>query len=379
MRKLKIGIMGARGIPNQYGGFEQFAEHLSVSLVNRGHDVSVYNSSLHPYREKEFKGVQVIHCRDLENKLGTAGQFIYDFNCISDARKRKYEVLLHLGYTSDSIWYWRWPRQSINMMNMDGMEWQRSKYSKPVKRFLRWAEGLAVRHLPYLIADSTAIQEYFFTRYGKKPAYIPYAATPFTAPSPLVLEKYRLLPQQYFLVIARIEPENNIEMIIKGYLSARHPFPLFIIGNINNKYGGYLQEKYRNPGIRFCNGIYNQEDLNNLRYYSHAYFHGHSVGGTNPSLLEAMACQCHIAAHANGFNRAVLEHAANYFSSERELTEIIQSPPAPGLLVQYKAKNLEKIRTEYTLERITDAYESLMLSAAGEHPLVVAPPAARAV
>ena len=110
MRRLKIGILGTRGIPNNYGGFEQFAEYLSLGLVQRGHDVYVYNSAKHPYQRKEWNDVQIIHCKDAESKLGTAGQFLYDLNCINDARRRHFDVLLHLGYTSDSIWHWRWPK-----------------------------------------------------------------------------------------------------------------------------------------------------------------------------------------------------------------------------------------------------------------------------
>jgi hypothetical protein len=139
---MKIGILGTRGIPNAYGGFEQFAEHLSCGLVKKGHEVFVYNSNLHPYQQTEWHGVQIIHCRDLENKLGTAGQFVYDWNCINDSRKREFDILLHLGYTSDSIWHWRWPRKTIHIVNMDGLEWKRSKYNKPTQRFLKWAESL---------------------------------------------------------------------------------------------------------------------------------------------------------------------------------------------------------------------------------------------
>ena len=136
MRRLKIGILGTRGIPNHYGGFEQFAEYLSLGLVQRGHDVYVYNSANHPYQNAEWNDVQIIHCKDPESKLGTFGQFFYDLNCINDARKRNFDILLHLGYTSDSVWHRRWPKNTINMMNMDGLEWMRSKYNKPTKWFL---------------------------------------------------------------------------------------------------------------------------------------------------------------------------------------------------------------------------------------------------
>jgi glycosyltransferase involved in cell wall biosynthesis len=379
MKKLKIGILGTRGIPNHYGGFEQFAEHLSLGLIRKGHDVSVYNSSLHPYKEKEWNGVQVIHCKDLENKIGTAGQFIYDWNCINDSRKRNFDVLLHLGYTSDSVWHWRWPKKAANIVNMDGLEWQRSKYNKPTQRFLRWAESLAAKNAHSLVADSPAIRDHLIVHYNKIPVYIPYGAAVFTQPDPVVIEKYALLPQHYFLLIARMEPENNIEMIIQGYLASASRFPLFVIGNITNTFGKYITSKYNDPRIKYSDAIYDKYELDNLRYYSDLYFHGHSVGGTNPSLIEAMACECYIAAHDNRFNKAVLNAEANYFSTPGDIQSIISKPEAALTLEQWKKSNIEKIRTTYNQEKIVDSYEKLMLNACGENQPAMRLPVAKAV
>jgi glycosyltransferase involved in cell wall biosynthesis len=371
MRKLKIGILGTRGIPNHYGGFEQFAEHLSQGLLQRGHDVAVYNSSLHPYKKREWNGVQIIHCRDWEHKIGTAGQFFYDLNCINDARKRNFDVLLHLGYTSDSVWHWRWPKKTVNIVNMDGLEWQRSKYNKPTQRFLKWAESLAAGNAHTMIADSPEIQEYHFKTYGKKPIYIPYGAEPFAEPDPSVLAKYNLMTQQYFLLIARMEPENNIEMIIRGHIAASHKYPLFVIGNITNQFGKYIIAKYNTPFIKFSDAIYDQFELDNLRYYSSLYFHGHSAGGTNPSLLEAMACGCRIAAHDNRFNRAVLHSEADYFQSIIDVAGIINAPRTTSTIDNWKKINLDKIRTIYNQEKIVDDYEELMLNACGVKKMIV--------
>ena len=371
MRKLRIGIMGTRGIPNHYGGFEQFAEYLSAGLAQRGHYVAVYNSRRHPYQQKEWNSVQIIHCSDPEHRIGTAGQFFYDLNCINDARKRDFDVLLHLGYTSDSIWYWRWPKNSINMVNVDGMEWMRSKYNKPTRRFLKWAESLAAHHAQVLIADSPQMQHHFYTQYGKKPFYIPYGAEVFTQTDASVPATYELAAHQYFLLVARMEPENNIEMILKGYLEAQHKYPLLVIGNIENKFGKHLTETYRHRNIQFAGSVYEQYTLNNLRYYSTQYFHGHSVGGTNPSLLEAMACRCNIAAHNNVFNKAVLQNEADYFSTCNEVASIIDSPPNSFVMAKRKQSNLERIRTFYNMEKNIDDYERLMLQACGEKNLIV--------
>ena len=124
---MKIGILGTRGVPNYHGGFEQFAEYLSLGLLKRGLDVYVYNSHNHPYQEKIYKGVKIIHKNDPEHKLGTAGQFIYDLNCIRDSRKRNFDIIYQLGYTSSSIWWWLMPKKTIIVTNMDGLEWKRTK------------------------------------------------------------------------------------------------------------------------------------------------------------------------------------------------------------------------------------------------------------
>ena len=180
---MKIAILGTRGIPNHYSGFEQFAEFFSVYLAENGHDVYVYNSHDHLYQEKTYKGVHIIHQYDPEYKLGTFGQFIYDFNCIMDSRKRDFDIILQLGYTSNSIWFFLLPKKPIIITNMDGLEWKRSKYSKPVQQFLKFAERLAVKSSNHLISDSLGIQTYLKEKYEVTSTYIPYGAKVFENPN----------------------------------------------------------------------------------------------------------------------------------------------------------------------------------------------------
>lgn len=360
---MRIGILGTRGIPNRYGGFEQFAEILSVGLAEKGHELFVYNSSLHPYKEKEFGKVQIIHCKDPENKFGTAGQFIYDRNCLVDARQRNFDVLLHLGYTSDSVWWRRWPKDIIHIVNMDGLEWMRAKYNALTRRFLKYAEKLAAKHADLLIADSLGIQDYLLHKYEKNAVYIPYGAFVFDSPGKEMLKSSNNEPYSYSLLIARMEPENNIEMIIKGWLAAATSYPMLIIGNDKNKYGRLLRKKYEQAQVQFLGPVYDPALLNNLRYYSRLYFHGHSAGGTNPSLLEAMACCCRIAAYDNIFNRAVLGDDAFYFSSVTDIQNIITREDDEKTIKEKQERNLEKIRTVYSWPKIITAYEELMLAA----------------
>jgi glycosyltransferase involved in cell wall biosynthesis len=359
---MKTGIIGTRGVPNQYGGFEQLAQYLSAGLAEKGHDVTVYNPHNHLFKEKYWNGVHIIHCFNPENKIGSAGQFIYDLNCIRDARKRNFDVLLHLGYTSDSVWHRRWPKKAVNLVNMDGMEWKRNKYGYLARQFLKRAEALAAKHADILIADSPAMQQYLADQYGKQAFYIPYGAEIFEQPDAGQLSLLWLQPRSYYLMIARMEPENNMEMVINGYLkSGAQNFPLVIIGGTSNRYGSYLVKKYSSKHILFPGAIYDPVLLNNLRYYSSIYFHGHSAGGTNPSLLEAMACGCRIAAHRNIFNQFVLGDDANYFSSVEDVTTILVSTTEENSIRQKTESNLQKIRTNYHPQSIIDSYEAVML------------------
>ncbi|HEU5164338.1 MAG TPA: DUF1972 domain-containing protein [Chitinophagaceae bacterium] len=356
---MKIGILGTRGIPNTYGGFEQFAQYLAEGLVEKGHGVFVYNSSTHSYKQPFWKEVQIIHCADPENKIGTAGQFIYDFNCLRDARRRNFDILLQLGYTSSSVWHRYWPKDAVNIVNMDGLEWKRAKYNKLTQRFLKWAESLAANYADTLIADSIGIKDYIKKKYQKEALYIPYGAD---IPGSFVeeaLTNFGLKRNQYYLLIARMEPENNIEPVILGYLQSEQFYPLLIIGSTDNKYGQFLFKKYASDSIRFPDAIYDQAIINALRHYSALYFHGHSVGGTNPSLLEAMACGCNIGAHDNVFNRAILGDQARYFSVPSEVKEIITQSLQPDVILQHRQKNIEKIKTSYNWKKIIADYEIL--------------------
>ncbi|MCW3090211.1 MAG: glycosyltransferase family 1 protein [Ferruginibacter sp.] len=288
--ELKIAIIGSRGIPNQYGGFEQLAEHLSVGLVNKGHAVTVYNSHKHPYQANEYNGVEIIHCMDTEHLMGTAGQFIYDLNCVRNARTKTFDVLLFLGYTSSSIWGRLYPKKPVIISNMDGLEWKRRKYSLSVRKFLKYAEKLAVKHSDFYISDSQVIQSYLKGRYNIDSEYIAYGAAVINNDSATLLTKNGLSKQDYCMLMARMEPENNIETILDGFHQSNTHKHFVVVGNVNNHFGKYIANKFSDdPRIKFLGALFDPMQTHELISNSWIYFHGHSVGGTNPSLLEAMA------------------------------------------------------------------------------------------
>jgi len=356
---MKIAILGTRGIPNNYGGFEQFAEYLSKGLVQLGHEVYVYCGSDHIYKEKTWHGVHLIHQPNPEGRLGTAGQFFYDLFCILNSRRQKFDLILQLGYTSNSIWGRLLPSQAVVVTNMDGLEWRRSKYSKKVQTFLKYAEKLAVKTSDFLIADSLGIKSYLKQTYQVEATYIPYGTDVVLKTDERILKAYGVEANSYNLLIARMEPENNIEVILDGYINSNTEQPILIIGNANNTFGLYLKDKFKSDNrIKFIGPNYDMVALNNLRYFSKVYFHGHSVGGTNPSLLEAMGSGAFICAHDNEFNKAILGEDAFYFKSNLDVRDILNSNFSKVDKKQEIENNFAKVNQLYRWPLIISAYES---------------------
>ena len=365
---MKIAILGTRGIPNNYGGFEQFAEFLSVGLVKKGHDVTVYNPHFHIYPEKSFNGVAIRYIYSPEEWMGASANFVYDFLCLKDALRLNFDIILECGYHSNAPSYYlmNGRRNPVLITNMDGLEWMRSKWNRPTRWLIKQLEKIAVEKSHYLVSDNLGIQNYYRKVFNMNSTFIPYGAEPVNEVDPSYLQSYSLKEQDFYLLIARLEPENNIETILDGYLISRYiDRPFIVIGNFENKYGLYLKQKYSNTSIRFVGSIYDKKALDSLRHNARIYFHGHSVGGTNPSLLEAMACQTFIVAHDNEFNRSVCADNALYFTSKEDVSSLMSTYDCgyERKILQMKQDNLRIIKDSYSWKHIVDSYEELFIKA----------------
>lgn len=365
---MKIAFVSVRGIPNNYGGFEQFAEYISVGLAKRGHDVTVYSPNYHPYKGKEYKGVKIKHVYSPEPWMGgSIGSFFYDFKSLKDALKHEnFDIIYEAGYTSiipAFIWFdVKNIKGPIIVTNMDGLEYKRTKFNKWVRKFVFWEEKMAVKHSHFLIADNMGIHDYYKEKYGKESKFLAYGADIYDNYDAAVLTEFNLELENYYLLVARLEPENNIVMAIDGYLASKENGrrPLLVVGKTNTPHGKELIAKYgKEKYVRFVGGIYDFNKLNSVRHFSYAYFHGHSVGGTNPSLLEAMASDCFIMANDNIFNRAVLKENAIYYQSANKVTDILND--IDNIAIKNKktfvADNLKEIRNEYSWTKLVDEHE----------------------
>lgn len=342
---MKIAILGTRGIPNNYGGFEEFAENIAFQLVEKGHYVSVYCPVSHQYKSATFNKIDLIKIK-YPVSLGGFSQLIYDYKCLSDASKKDFDVVIMCGYSSSIFYFFFKSKLRLLITNLDGIEWKRSKWALPVKKYLQLSEKFAIKKSHISVADNPEIQKYFENKYQIKPTYIPYGATIFNKSDESVVKKMKLEPNGYFLIIARLEPENSIKEIITGFIESKSYKKLVIVSNYSaNSFGKNIYSDYQNNSqIIFTGDIYDKTILNNLRYFSFAYIHGHSVGGTNPSLLEAMACDCKIIAHNNIYNKAILRDDALYFESPKQLAQILIS------------ENLSKIKSNNNIQKINDLF-----------------------
>jgi lipopolysaccharide/colanic/teichoic acid biosynthesis glycosyltransferase/glycosyltransferase involved in cell wall biosynthesis len=365
---LKLAILGTRGIPARYGGFETFAEQLAVRLARRGINATVYCPSKAHRGDGEYQGVRLSYVTT--PRLSVFSEVAWDVKCFWKARSR-YDVVYMLGVGAAFVaWI---PRMfgAVAWINCDGLEWKRTKWSLAQRAYLIGAEAAGVLCASRIVADAKAVAEHLRRRFpeAKNISTISYGADiPPHQPSPVILESWELKTDGYYLIVCRLEPENHVLEILKGFQQTKTALPLVVIGDIDRQ-TAYVREllAFRSDRIHFVGTVYDQVKLCALRYYCRAYFHGHSVGGTNPSLLEAMACSNAVIAHDNCFNREVLGASGQYWTTSDEVTSLVEALDegrADALARGVMAKEI--VRARYQWDRIADSYLELLNDIAEE-------------
>ena len=351
----RLAITGSRGLPNRYGGYEELVDHLALGLAARGWRVDVATSSTHPVREWSHPGVRRRVHLDPEPWMGSAGQFIYDLLSLRDAARQRPDVHLTLGTTSSAPWLAiKGLRGSAPLaVHLDGLEWMRGKYSPAVQRYLKWAERTAAEAADLLVADHPEMARYA-ARYAKPCAEIAYGVDD-PAPADLtVLRRFGLQPGSYALIIARLVPENHVRLAAEA-LSPH--CPVVVVGPWDNPEGRTLQG---HPNVHLLGAQFDAEVLNALRAGCGLYVHGHSAGGTNPGLLQAMAAGCAIAAHDNVFNRGILGEPAAYFTATEAHEGLAAAWAGRDSLVRDHRARLEK---GFRWPAVVEAYDRTLREA----------------
>lgn len=299
MGGLRIAVIGSRGIPAGYGGFETFAEELCPRLVDLGHEVTVYcrRGYTGEATPEEYKGVKLRYPRYVKRR--SLEQLSHEFFCIADSLRLPFDLYYFLGTRSAPLYAPLRASRRITVVNTDGLEWKRRKWSRFGRAYLKFAEWTAVRvAADELVSDAKAIRRYFAETYGRASTYLTNGAHVYTELADGALERWDLAPGAYYLIACRIEPENNIDLIIREFVASGSERELVVVGGMNYEtpYWGQLQELARGHRVRFLGPVYGPMLVENLHLGCYAYLHGHEVGGTNPSLLKAMGCaNCSIA------------------------------------------------------------------------------------
>jgi glycosyltransferase involved in cell wall biosynthesis len=368
---MRIAMIGTRGVPARYGGFETAVEEIGRRLVARGHQVTVYCRSSDTDRPSDHLGMRLVHLpaarrKTLETLSHTAlsaahvvAKGGHDVAIVFNAANAPFVPALHL-------------RRLPVAVHVDGLEWRRAKWSGAGKRFYRIAEGLAVRWADALIADAQGIADYYIDEFGASTDLIAYGASILDEPGSDRLAALNAEPGEYHLVVARFEPENHVDLAIEGYVRSAASAPLIVVGSA--PYAGdytrrIVQLASADRRVRLVGGVWDQAQLDQLYAHARTYIHGHSVGGTNPSLLRAMGAGAPVLAYDVSFNREVTgTDDAAFWSDPTALARLIEQAEADLELTKMLGRRLRVSAQErYNWEGVTDAYEKMCSRLAGSH------------
>lgn len=318
---MRIGLLGTRGIPNRYGGFEEFAENVVGYWASQGHTVFVFcDLELEELTYNVSNVVRVFH----SSKYKLLGQVIYDWKCTRSALSLNCDIIYHAGYVTavfGNLLLFSSLKGKL-IYNLDGLEWRRSKFSLLTRMMIRFLEFVVARSGANLVSDNLGIQDHFERVHGVKTHLIEYGVNKFILEKHVDLGTDENLPDGYDLVVARFEPENHVLEIIRTYEGLAQN--LVVVCNIDSNYFKKNKMELLDLNyVRILGPIYSKLSLHQLRKNCRFYVHGHSVGGTNPSLLEAMIEGCKILAHDNCFNRDVLGEFGMYWRSEDMLSDLL--------------------------------------------------------
>jgi glycosyltransferase involved in cell wall biosynthesis len=369
---LRIALFGARGIPHTYSGTETFFGELAPRLAERGHDVIVYcRRSLFRERPKTYRGVRLVYLPSVETKnLSTP---THTLACMVDVLFRNVDVMLVTNVANTL--HCLVPRLLGKKvaLNVDGVEWKRSKWSAAGRLYFYWNARLAGKVCPNgIITDAVAMQRIYRDEFGTRSVCMAYGANIERSVNPDALRRYNLEPFQYYLIASRLVPENNADLIIKGFERLGGGKILAIAGDANYR-SSFVDsiKQTRNPRVRFLGHVGSSEDVKELHCNCYAYIHGHSMGGTNPALLKALGYGNCILALNTPFNREVVGEYGILFENDpadlaARLRHLEQHPEE---VIRYRQRAPQRIIHAYSWDHITDQYEDYFARlVAGEHP-----------
>lgn len=360
---MKLSILGTRGIPAQHGGFETFAEKLALHLADKGWDISVYcqESGQGEFWESDWQGIRLIHIP--VKSSGTLGTMIFDWKATKHATRQD-GIFLTLGYNTAIFNILQRMSGQTNIINMDGIEWKREKWGIFARTWFWLNERIGCWIGNHLVADHPKIKDHLSSRVSsEKITMIPYGADLIDNADEGLLDEYGITAQMYSIIIARPEPENSILEMVRAFSKKKRHHKLVILGNFTPNTNDYHKKILTSASdeVIFPGAVYTKEKINSLRYFSKFYLHGHQVGGTNPSLVEALGAKCAVIAHDNHFNRWVAGPGAAYFEDESSCSHLFDELLSNKTkLIKMKDASYRRFSERFDWENILQDYESLL-------------------
>ncbi|MGY1665228.1 DUF1972 domain-containing protein [Geodermatophilus sp. SYSU D00696] len=360
MDRLSLALVGTRGVPARYGGFETAVEEVGRRLADRGHRVVVYCRTSPGVAEAppaEHLGMELVHLpaahrRSLETLSHTALSVRHLLTHRTDA------AIVFNAANAPLLPAVRAARIPV-ATHVDGLEWKRAKWGPVGRRYYRVAESLAVRWSDVLIADAEGIAEYYRTAFGAPTTLLTYGA-PLISPGSDELAEVGLEPGGYHLVVARFEPENHVDVVVEGYVASDAAKPLVVVGSAPYA-DAYTRRVHAlaDERVRFLGGVWDQELLDQLYAHCATYLHGHSVGGTNPSLLRAIGAGAAVTAYDVDFNREVVRDSGRFFRTPQDVARQIASVEADPEGTRRAGRRARALAARYDWDEVADGYEQL--------------------
>jgi glycosyltransferase involved in cell wall biosynthesis len=359
---MRISMIGTRGVPAAYGGFETAVEEIGRRLVDRGHDVTVYCRRTGPDLPAEFHGMRLVHLPALQVKsLETLSHTALSLAHVATHRKPDAAFVFNAANAPFV------PMLRMNgiptTVHVDGLEWKRGKWGPTGRKYYRWAERVAVRQADALISDAKGISDYYRDEFGIPTELITYGTKILRGTPTDRLAELGLSAGGYHLLVARFEPENHVDMIIEGYVRSGASRPLVVVGSAPYA-ADYTSRIMRvaasDARVRMVGGIWDQGQLDQLYAHAVSYLHGHSVGGTNPSLLRAMGAGTAVIAWDVVFNREVLGVNGAFFTDSSGLAAQVEDAElSPHRTAEIGEALQGRARMLYNWDDVTSGYENL--------------------
>lgn len=369
-KKLKVAIMGAKGYPYVYGGYDTMIRELGERLVAKGVHVRVYNHrSLFPEKPRFVNGIECIYTPAIETKKLT--QLSHTFFSMVHACFSDVDVIFVVNSGNGPFGIIARIFRKPTAINVDGLEWLRPKWKGFGAKYFKWASKMATKHFDQIINDSDEMRRVYLELFNKDSRVIAYGANPRESVDSAPIKKWDLESRDYFLIVGRLVPDNNAELIVNGFLKSDSKRKLVIVGDVpfEDEWSSRLKQ-VQDPRLFFIGYVTDPNELAALYSHCYAYFHGHEFGGTNPAMLKALGYGCSILALDTPFNQEMLQNGKHgwYFQKEPEsVKEIVEKAEAePESMDSFRNSARSGLTQRYNWDYVTEQYLEVFEELAGK-------------